>query len=321
MSLRIDFQVAESTFNTKKVQFVRSVAAVIRVDQKWVTANKRQAASRRHFEGILNDPHLRAHETLSTSRIARDRGGDGGIFLRADVFEAEFETKLPRSYLKEPGSKDEMKKSITELLGEQLVNNGLPSYKFTFRGVFVFCGTGWQNSTQGCQKCPKGFYQNSTKSETCLSCPQHSNTSENASIYRTDCECNLDQGYRGPKGGPCMPIPDFTRNDAADIARMVTGPVIGMVAANVLMQIGAAYWGGARRKRFLTSSGISTLILQVQYMNLVGRIGGPRVPETLHEFANGFSWCVPLSIRVCLFLCVFVSACLFCVMCVDTSTR
>ncbi|EKX31555.1 hypothetical protein GUITHDRAFT_149224 [Guillardia theta CCMP2712] len=78
-------------------------------------------------------------------------------------------------------------------------------------------------SNRVCEACPTDTYNplnQSSRSSDCLACTNFSSSPE-ASTRKTDCEC--DDGYGGPDGGPCAACPDGFFSNASETACIECG--------------------------------------------------------------------------------------------------
>ena len=169
-----------------------------------------------------------------------------------------------------------------------LAINGL-SPAVEILGIMLSCGRGFEPHIVSCRKCNTSSYQDSYKNLSCVACPKHART-ELGAVSKENCTCR--RGYQGPKGGPCSKIPALSVKNASDMAHAVSGTVIGIVAVNSLFTVGGAAFSSHTQTRRIVfpTHGTFSLMTHVQFLNLVGRIGGPSSSQTLRVFANGFSW-------------------------------
>jgi len=281
--LDIKFMTNLTFFNGASGSFETSIAAVLLVNASRV--NLMSAERRSVAEDAKIGPWL-VSDAPTTDGSIRSRRDEAGVT-------ASFQTRLPKT---SPSRRSLDPTSALESgLSPQLRSDGLP-YQFEILNVMIACGTGAEPKISGgaagaiCKPCPTTAYKNTSDNAACTMCPRHSATKVEGSKSIMDCECVVLEGYMGPAGGPCFRNLRLSSRLATEAASAVSGVVGVLVSSHVLLSLAGGKAAPSSDAPSFASAGTMTLITQVQYLNLAGRIGGSRASDEFRVFTRGLRW-------------------------------
>jgi hypothetical protein len=279
LTLEIQFLTDLAFFNSNSDSFLTSIASVLGVNSSRVQL---LSAARRNA--------LNLRESAMSQAYLSQNGAQGGYSLRQNGVTASINAAIPKDAA---GSAEA---TLGARLGQQLASDGLPS-GVVILGVRIACGVGQEpvkgETGQSCRSCSTRQYNSA-----CASCSRHSKTLREGSFFITDCQCELWEGYVGPDGGPCFRNATLTKQVATDVAGAITGLTITVVSSNLLLAMFSGGGPGSSPVSEFSSSGTLTVISQVQFLNLVGRVGGVRASEDLQVFFNELGWYVVAYVSV-----------------------
>ena len=235
-------------------------------------------------QSFLKNKHLYCSSVAAVIGVNASRVAISARQKRSQVLELSksFVTNITRPQASK--AHENLRKNLKTVLA---INGLSPAVEIL--GIMLSCGRGFEPHIASCRKCNTSSYQDSYKNLSCVACPKHART-ELGAVSKENCTCR--RGYQGRNGGPCSKIPALSVKNASDMAHAVSGTVISIVTANTLFTVGGAAFSSHTQTRRIVfpSHGTFSLMTHVQFLNLVGRIGGPSSSQALRVFANGFSW-------------------------------
>jgi hypothetical protein len=302
LNFQLRFGTSLSFFNSAETAFIASIAAVLSVNASRVTLLESvrrtpwsptpSSYTLLEQEYPMTAPH---HHAVVSSTL--------GLRRAADSVTCTFVSQLLKASAIVKGSarRSDPVSHLRTYLPIQLASDGLPS-RVEVLGVSVACGKGREPAGQNCRPCLTGSFKSETNNGPCRSCPRHSNTSSRGAFSSTDCKCL--EGYKGKarfwglnktmRGGPCFRNATLTMQGANTAAESLTALVVAGVGVKLIVTIGDAITASpaSARPRAFSSPGTLALITNVQFLNILGRIGGSRASAELKHFSDGLAWLV-----------------------------
>lgn len=302
LNFQLRFGTSLSFFNSAETAFIASIAAVLSVNASRVTLLESvrrtpwsptpSSYTLLEQEYPMTAPH---HHAVVSSTL--------GLRRAADSVTCTFVSQLLKASAIVKGSarRSDPVSHLRTYLPIQLASDGLPS-RVEVLGVSVACGKGREPAGQNCRPCLTGSFKSETNNGPCRSCPRHSNTSSRGAFSSTDCKCL--EGYKGKarfwglnktmRGGPCFRNATLTMQGANTAAESLTALVVAGVGVKLIVTIGDAFTASpaSARPRAFSSPGTLALITNVQFLNILGRIGGSRASAELKHFSDGLAWLV-----------------------------
>lgn len=293
INFQIRFATSTSYFNSASRAFVASIATVLSVNSSRVTLLE---STRRTFHSPKARSYglpERAHDMITFHSPAA-RYSSLGSRRSADSVICSFVSRLPKASALATGSRrrSDPLSHLSTYLPIQLASDGLPS-GVEVLSVSVACGNGREPFEQTCRPCSTSSYKNDTDNGKCRRCPRHSKTSSKGAFYLTECKCLALEGYTGPAGGPCFRNTTLTMQDAKNTAASLTGLIVGAVGLKLVVTIGDVMTASpvsSSGPMAFSSSGTLALITNVQFLSILGRIGGSRASPELKQFSDGLAW-------------------------------